>query len=382
MAGQIIDKGNDKYMVRVYLGADANGKRKYHNKTVKGKKKAEEYLNEMLYKKNRGMLTSCEKVTVQEHMEKWLETVIKNRVREKTYLDYKDRVRLYILPEIGNMRLEKLKPEQIQVLYSGMIDRGLSARSVRYVHTILRNALQQAVKWERIFRNPADLVSDELPKQTREEMKVLSTKEAATFMEATINSPLKACFSLLLSSGMRPSEALGLKWSDVDFDKKRVTVNRSLTRFREGGWSLEEPKTARSRRSIPLPSSVMKDLREHEKRQKEQKLAAKPGKYNDQGFVFAANNGEPMSDRNILMRHFKPLLESAGLPDIRLYDLRHTCATLLLSAGENPKIVSERLGHANITLTLDTYSHVLPDMQQGAADKLETMLFNQHTLAH
>lgn len=377
MAGQLIDRGNDKFLVRVYMGLDDNGKRKYHNKTIKGKKEAQKYLNKILHKVDTGTFTDNGKVKLKEHMETWLETVVKNRVREKTYLDYKDRTRLYITPEIGDVKLDKLKPEHIQVLYSGMIERGLSARSVRYVHTILRNSLQQAVKWERIFRNPADLVSDELPKQTKQEMQALTTEQASELLKEAIYSPFKAFFSLMLTSGIRPSEALGLKWSDIDFENNRITINRKLTRYRKGGWTLEETKTSRSRRTIPLPTSTIKDLDEHRKNQTARILKAKPGKYNDQGFVFSAKNGEPMSDRNILERHFKPLLEKAELPNIRLYDLRHTCASLLLKAGENPKVVSERLGHASIVLTLDTYSHVLPDMQQGCADKLEDMLYGK-----
>jgi len=259
-------------------------------------------------------------------------------------------------------------------LYNKMLENGLSPRTVRYTHMVLRSALDQAVRWGKLYRNPTELV--DLPRQEKEEMKVLSPKQATTFMEASIYSPWKALFSLLLTSGMRPGEALGLKWSDVDFESKRITINRTLTRAQGGGWKLEEPKTSRSRRTIPIPSTVMKDLDEHKRAQTAEILRAKPGKYNDQGFVFSAGNGEPANNKNIVRRHFKPLLEVAGLPNIRLYDLRHSCATLLLSAGENPKIVSERLGHASITLTLDTYSHVLPDMQEKAADKLEDMLFN------
>ncbi|MBW6464676.1 MAG: site-specific integrase [Firmicutes bacterium] len=141
-------------------------------------------------------------------------------------------------------------------------------------------------------------------------------------------------------------------------------------------WKLEEPKTKRSRRTIPLTKQVIKDLREHETTQKTQKLKAEPGTYFDQGFVFAASNGEPMDQHHLYNRYFKPLLVKAKLPTIRLYDFRHNCASLLLSAGVNPKIVSERLGHASIVLTLNTYSHVLPDMQQGATEKLKGILFN------
>jgi len=222
-------------------------------------------------------------------------------------------------------------------------------------------------------------------------MTALTPEQASKLMEATIYSPWKAFFSLLIDSGMRPGEALALKWEDIDFKNPRVTINRTLTRVRRDstpelyllriflnitGWKLEEPKTKRSRRTIPLTNQVISDLQEYKKAQRKQELKAEPGVYNNYGFVFTANNGEPMDEQHLYNRHFKPLLIKAGLPDIRLYDLRHTCATLLLSAGVNSKIVSERLGHASIVLTLDTYSHVLPDMQQGATEQLENILFN------
>jgi integrase len=220
-------------------------------------------------------------------------------------------------------------------------------------------------------------------------MKVLTPDQAAAFMKATVLDKWKPFFSLMLSSGVRPGEALGLKWSDVDFVKNRITICRSLTRTEGGGWELQEPKTNRSRRTIPLPAGVIDDLKELKQKQDQEAAERKrvikwnlkgketAEKYNDHDFVFASDNGEPMSDKNLFRRHFKPLLKDAKLPDIRLYDLRHTCATLLLAAGENPKIVSERLGHASITLTLDTYSHVLPDMQQAAVEKLEALLFKK-----
>jgi len=206
-------------------------------------------------------------------------------------------------------------------------------------------------------------------------MRVLSPEETVQFIDAIAHSRFKALFSLLVTTGMRPGEALGLKWRDIDLEGGRVTVNRTLTWVGEN-WSLDEPKTARSRRTIPIPPSISKDLEEHRKKQTVEKLKAKEGEYKDYELVFASQTGSPLDQHNILNRYFRPVLEKAGLPYIRLYDLRHTCATLLLSAGENPKIVSERLGHASITLTMDTYSHVLPDMQKAATEKLETMLFN------
>ena len=371
VAGQLIHRGKNKWLVRVYLGCDEFGKRKYHNKTVNGiKKEAQAYLNKVLTEKDTGTFIEPSKEILSKYLEHWLQTTAKQRVREKTFSSYQSLIHRYVIPTLGNSKLAKLTPLQIQELYNSLLEKGLSSRTVRYTHSVLRNALEQAVKWSMLYRNPADLV--DLPKLQKQEMKSFPPEEASKFMSAIIYSKWKAAFSLLISSGMRPGEVLGLKWSDVNFDEGKVYILRTLSRSSEG-WKFEEPKTSKSRRTIPLPPSVIKDLKEHKKEQAAEKLEAE--NYTDNGLIFACQNGEPLHERNLVRRHFKPLLEKAGLPNIRLYDLRHTCATLLLTAGENPKVVSERLGHASVILTLDTYSHVLPDMQQGAADKLEKLLF-------
>ncbi len=372
VAGSIIKKGSNRYLVRLYMGL-VDGKRVYHSKTIHGNKKtAQQYLNKILREKDLGEFIKPSQELLAEYMNEWLEKEAKTRVREYTYQNYKDLVRLYINPVLGAVMLSNITPVQIKGVYSEMIDKGLSPKTVKNTHGVLKNALEQAVNWGKLPRNPADSVN--LPRQKKKEMKVLSPEEAKIFVDAIVDSRWKALFSLLIATGMRPSEALGLKWKDIDFDNERVIINRSLTRV-NGKWSLEETKTAHSRRTIPLPPSVIIDLNEHRKEQTSEKLKAEEGEYIDHGFVFATNKGSPLDKHNIVNRHFKPLLKSAKLPNIRLYDLRHTCATLLLSAGENPKVVSERLGHASITLTMDTYSHVLPNMQKTATDKLEKMLF-------
>jgi len=374
VAGSIVKRGPNKYLVRLYLGL-VDGKRKYHSKIIHGNKKtAQQYLNKILREKDLGELIKPSRELLTEHMNEWLEKEAKTRVRAKTYQNYKDMVNLYINPALGDTILSNLTPTQIKGVYSTMIDKGLSPKTVKNTHGVLRNALEQAVKWGKLNRNPAELVS--LPRQNKQEMKVLTPEQTINFLDAVVNSRWKALFSLLVTTGMRPSEALGLKWKDVELENERVTVNRTLTKV-DGRWFLEEPKTSRSRRSIPIPSGVVIDLEEHKKEQAAEKLKAKEGEYTDHGFVFATKNGSPLDKNNIVNRYFKPLLLSADLPIIRLYDLRHTCATLLLSAGVNPKIVSERLGHASITLTMDTYSHVLPDMQKSATDILDTMLFTE-----
>lgn len=257
-----------------------------------------------------------------------------------------------------------------------MQGRCLSARTVRYVHSILSSAFKQAVRWGVLSRNPAGLV--ELPKMTRKEMCALAPDEAAKFLKAAAEDRWGLLFSFAPATGMRPEEYLGLQWKDVDIVHGTVTVRRALIwRAKGGGWYFGEPKTTRSRPSIPLPATTMRALVEHRRKQAEERLKAGPG-YQQHDLVFATPAGGPLTSNNLKHRHFRPILKRAKLPQsFRLYDLRHSCATLLLAAGEHPKVVSERSGHTSVTLTLDTYSHVLPTMQEAASRKLEQMLYGK-----
>ena len=370
-AGQIVQRGDRTFLVRVYLGRDSDtGKRQYHNKTIHGTKKdAQAYLNRVLRDRDMGAYVEPSKTPLDDFLDQWLESAVKPRVRERTLQSYREVLRLYVRPELGRQPMASITPLGIQTLYGALLERGLSPRTVRYAHSVLRNALEQAVKWQMLHQNPAQHV--DLPRQKREEMRSLSPDEARQFLEACVVNRYGILFELLLTTGLRPGEALGLKWSDIDWDSGRLRVQRVL--LPTGGF--EEPKTARARRTLPLPSSTVQSLRDHRRNQAEERLEA-GAQWQDNDLIFAAEGGKPVNHINLVRRHFKPLLKDAGLSErFRLYDLRHTCATLLLSAGENPKIVSERLGHASITLTLDTYSHVLPDMQEGAAAKLEEMLY-------
>jgi integrase len=253
-----------------------------------------------------------------------------------------------------------------------MTENGYSPRTVRYVHSILSSAFSQAVKWQMLVVNPCDVVN--LPRQQKTEMKAFSPEQAKRFLDAAKDNKHGLIFAFALASGMRPEEYLALKWSDIDFEKHTATVQRVLIWRKGGGWYFSEPKTAKSRRTLPLPESLLQDLRKHKIRQAEAMLRLGT-EYERNNFVFATNEGKPIRYGNLTKRYFHKVLEKAELKGFRLYDLRHTMATLLLSEGVNPKIVSERLGHASIVLTLDTYSHVLPDMQKGATEKLEKLMF-------
>jgi integrase len=370
MAGQLIRRGDHTWMVRVPRGKSPEGKRLYHNKTVKGSKKdAQRYLTKALADHDAGCFVEPSRSTLGSYLAHWLEASVKPRVREKTFEDYEFHVRRYIAPAIGGFKLSELQPSSIQKFYNGLSASGLSSRTVRYVHSTLRSALQQAVKWGELTRNVADLV--ELPRQARAERKVLTAAQTNALIDGAEGNRWKALWVLLVTTGLRPGEALGLKWSDLDGDALRV--QRSLVLL-ERGWRLEETKTDRSRRSVPLLQVTLKVLEAHRMVQVKEAQAAGARYNREMNLVFANSYGEPVDFRTTVRRYFKPLLKSLGLPEIRPYDLRHTHATLLLAAGVHPKIVSERLGHSSTVMTMDVYSHVLPTMQEAAMEKLHGLL--------
>lgn len=390
MAGQIIKRGDNVWLVRIFRGRDAQGKRRYLNKTIKGKKRdATDYLSQTLTAISTGTFVESSPLTIDAYLDKWLEAAARPRVTERTFESYEWLLKNYVRPAIGELRLSDLRPLDIQSLYSHMAapklkkgeaaqlgityGLGLSARSIRYTHSVLSSALKQAVRWRMLAQNPCEAV--ELPRMARREMQAFSPDEAASFLTAATSDPHAVLFAFALATGMRPEEYLALKWSDLDMQKGAATVRRTLVWRKGGGWYYGEPKTARSRRTVPFPASILRQLSEHRRKQAEARLKA-GAQYQNNDLVFATSEGTPHSLRNLTERHFRPILKRAKLSaSFRLYDLRHSCATLLLSAGENPKVVSERLGHASVVLTLDTYSHVLPTMQEAATEKLESLLF-------
>lgn len=365
MAGQIIKRGERNFTVRIFTGRDASGRRTYLNRTVKGSKKdAQALLNKLLRDKDMGTLTEPSRTSLNEYLDHWLETAVKPRVRERTYEDYKGLARRYIRSPLGDRMLTQITPVELQKLYSELSGRGLAPRTVRYCHTVLHNALGQAVKWRMIPQNPALYV--DLPRKEHRETQAMNEAEAGRFLAASASEENHALFALLLTTGLRPSEALGLKWGDFDPRTRNLSVARVVTHPVGGGWAFAAPKTAKSRRSFQIPGGLALLLEEHR---------AKP-RENPHGLIFPNLSGDPLHIQNVSSTVYKRILRRAGLPkSFRLYDLRHTCATLLLLAGVHPKVVSDRLGHSSISETMDTYSHVIPGMQEGASDKLDVMLF-------
>jgi integrase len=235
-------------------------------------------------------------------------------------------------------------------------------------------ALEQAVRWNKLVRNPAANGMLTLPRQRRHEMRALGPEQAQTFLREAEADDWFALWTLLITTGARPGEACGLKWSDLDGN--RLVIRRALVWRYRGAWSLEEPKTIKARRTLLLPETTVRALREHRRRQAAQRLAAGPT-YSAQDFIFADPTGGPIDIRALARPNFNRILHRAGIPHMRLYDLRHSAATLLLSAGVHVKVASEMLGHSTATLTLDVYSHVLEGMQAEAAATMERLLGKQ-----
>lgn len=323
--------------------------------------------------KDQGIFIEPSSLTVNEYLTKWLEVAARPRVSRRTADGYAGLLERYIRSPLGQGRLNKLQPLDIQKVYGEMQARGLSARVVRHTHSALHNALKQTCKWGVLARNPSDLV--ELPKVPHKERRVLSPDEAQEFLKVAAVMPHGLIFEFALLTGMRPEEFLALQWSDVDMTTGGAQIKRALVRHKKS-WSFEEPKTSRSRRTVFIPAPLIKKLSAHKRRQAEARLKL-GAVWQSFDLIFCSEEGTPLSIPNITYRYFRPILTKAELPRIRLYDLRHSCATLLLMADENPKVVSERLGHSTVVLTLDTYSHVLPTMQQQATARLEKMLYSK-----
>jgi integrase len=307
--------------------------------------------------------------SVEQYVLTWLKS-IKPQVKPKTYTTYEGLVRLHIVPALGKVKLVKLTPEHLQRFYSERIDTGLSPQSVRHMNAVLHRALEDAVRWNNVARNVADLVTP--PRVERREMKVLAPEEARRFLDTVRTERIGALYILAITTGLRQGELLALRWRDVDLEARSLRITGTLQRG-EAGLAIAAPKTATSRRQVLLGTMAIEALRDHRIRQNAERLLLGPA-WENNDLVFANEVGRPIEATNLLRRSFKPLLKAAGVPAIRFHDLRHSAATLLLSQGIHPKVVSEMLGHAQVGITLNLYSHVTPTMQRQAADAMDSLL--------
>ena len=283
----------------------------------------------------------------------------------------------HIVPAIGRYRLDKLRPAHLVALYNAKADEGLSGASLRHMHAVIRRALNVAVRWQVIAVNPATLV--DTPKAAQHEITPLTAAEARRLIQAAEGDRMQARWLVGLALGLRQGEALGLRWEDVDLDARLLRVRRALQRRRGGGLILTEPKTQRSKRTIPLPGQLVTALEDHRARQAKERAAA-GSLWRDSGCVFTTPIGTPVDPRND-SREFRKLLARAGLPPVRLHDLRHTAASLLLAQHVPARVVMEILGHSQIALTMNTYSHVAPEVSREAADRMARALWHDEDQA-
>ena len=373
-SGQIVERGKDRWLVRVFRGRDANGRKLYHSKVIAGSKTdARKYLTAKQRENDVGAFIQNSRQTLNEHLDAWL-IVIRPRVSEQTYASYETLLRVHIRPRIGSERLTSVRIADVQGVINNMQSNLLSSRTIRYAIAVLGMAFRKAVELDFVLKNPCNFV--ELPKGVKKETKAMSQDQAGRFIRATNKDRFGLIFEMALITGMRPEEYLALQWSDIDLLMGTITVRRALVWKKGGGFKFGDPKTAKSKRTIPIPANLVTNLKIHRRSQLEMKLRLGAA-YTDHDLIFANELGNPIHYRNLTQRHFVSILKRAALDKegFVLYSLRHTCATLLLASGENPKVVSERLGHASIKMTLDTYSHVLPNMQKAATDRLGQLLY-------
>jgi len=376
MRGHIIKRYADSWSIVIDIARDPEtGKRKQQWYSIKGtKKEAEKKLSELLHQLDKGDFIKPDKITVAEFLERWLKDYTRPNLAPNTADWYAYIIHSHLVPALGNIPLTQLKPEHLQRYYAEKLAGGrcdgkgaLSPQTVRHCHVAIHYALEAAIKWGLIARNPADAVSP--PRSERHQMQIWSAEELGSFLEAAKATPYYALFHLLFATGMRRSEVLALRWCDIDLTLCQIYVTRSLQHLADGTFSFKQPKTAKGRRAIALPPSTALVLKEHHEKQAFD--TAFVGRIlKDDDLVFSHLDGKPFLPNSITHAWVK-LVRRTGLKYIRLHDARHTHASLMLKQGVHPKIVQERLGHASIQITLDTYSHVAPGLQEAAAARFD-----------
>ena len=352
--GTVTRRPDGRWQVAVTVGVDARGRQKRKYAYARTKAEAERKLLELLVKYGAGQAADPGRVTLAEHLERWL-AYKESRVKPTTLAGYTNLVRNHIVPEIGQVRLARLNAYHVEQLYQAMLARGLSARMVNLAHVVLNNALGLAVRWGTLDRNPAAAVDP--PRPTPTEPSYWTPEQAVAFLEAARGHRLYALFYLALVTGMRRGELLGLQWPDVDLERGVLQIQRNLT-VAGGRVVLTTPKSARSRRGLYLSREAAAVLREHHRRQAEEReRAGSLWRQDCPPWVFASTVGTYTMPRN-LYRTFKALIEGAGVPEIRFHDLRHTYVSLERARGTQIELISSRVGHSRVSFTLQAYRHL------------------------
>jgi integrase len=382
--GSIERLGDRKFKLTVYVGATAEGKRVYFKQVVHGTKEvADRRLSAILDDIANGRTPTrtvpepkpvVAPVLLDETLDRWLKHKSGNRkARARTISNYQWLLDRYVKPVLGAKPIAELTELDIQECYNGLLERGISAKTARNLHKCLEPALTRAVGWGLIPKNPALHV--ELPVWDREEAKYLPLEQVRSFLAAAKGDKWYAAFMLAIEIGPRPNEYLALRWSDIDFDNRSLTIRRSLYWPTGGGFAFTKPKTQRSNRTVTISATAIEALRQHRRMQLEQRLE-KGAKYQDLDLVFATELGTPLLWRNLARRHLKPLLTAAGIAadGFSLYSLRHTAVSAMIANGVDLRVIAEIVG-TSVALIDTTYSHVPRSLQQSASDRMANMLY-------
>lgn len=378
MRGHIRKRGNN-WAVVVDVGRDENGQRRQRwHSGFSTRRDAQEALTVILGQIQQGAYVEPSKETLGHFMRQWLAS-IRASVCPSTWAGYRMLVEAHIIPTLGTIPVQQLTASRLNSFYADLLENGrrdgkgaLSPRTVQYAHATVRKALGDGVRMGLLIRNVAQQATSPASRPHRE-LSTWSAEELRHFLESVQGDRLYAAYVLASTTGLRRGELLGLPWRNVDLNAGRVAVTQALIPV-DHAVTYSTPKTARGRRSVAIDPFTVNALVAHRVRQIEERRILGLGKPAEEALVFTALDGSPLHPGQF-STSFDRLVKAAGLPRIRLHDLRHTHATLALQAGIHPKVVSERLGHANIAITLDTYSHVIPALQEEAADKVAALVF-------
>jgi integrase len=351
---------------------EETGKRQYIYKETR--REAAEALREALQAQKQGTLATGPKQTVGQYLEHWLENALKPpAVRISSHIRYKGLFYNHILPAFGHVQLQKLTAEHLERLYTKLQKEGYSSHTIRGIHGFLHKALNQAVRRNYIARNVCDFV--DLPRiTTHTTIQILDTDQAKRLLEVARGHDLEIFLLVAITTGMRFGELTALRWQDINFEEGTLYIHRTVKHLSGHGFVEGEPKTAKSKRKIMVPGFTLEGLKRQHAQQLEKRLKA-GSNWKERGIVFPNKHGNFLREE-VVMNRFHKLLEQAGLPTMRLHDLRHSAASILLASGVNPKLIQELLGHSRIGMTLDTYSHVMPSMQKEVKEKWNTLFDN------
>lgn len=373
-SGRVVERSPGRWQVTVELGRDPVTRRRRRRRfAVHGSRRdAQRALTEAMAARDLGIDVNPSGVLLEDYFDRWLDEHARLKVKASTLGRYRQMAER-LKPFLGALALRDLRPAHIQRAYAELLGEGLAGRTVLHHHRLLKQALKQAVRWGLLAGNPADAVTP--PRAERREMRTLSAEDVARVEAAATDDEFRRLIHVAVTTGLRLGELLGLQWKDIDFDGARMLIQRTAS-YQDRETTLGPLKTGRSHRPVALSEGTLAVLREHRASQRAHRLEIGPA-YRDADLVFPAADGSVQPPYRISGR-FRDLVARVGLEGVRFHDLRHTMATLALGAGVHVKIVSERLGHSTTQITLDTYSHVAPDLQREAAEVLDGALRRKH----